>query len=408
MQFRAYNPERDRDAAHRIWRETGWLEKDKEAEMDRYVESGPALVAEINGEAECLVHTAPGTIRYLREDIPFTGVMGVTTSRIARKQGLALRLAARAVAEDAAAGAMVAGLGIFDQGYYNRIGFGNGCYEGWVDFDPAQLTVDVRPRVPCRLSANDWESIHAARLRRRRGHGACTFPAPEVVRNELGGENAFGLGYRDGAEGELTHYFWCRPKHPEHGPYWIRSLAFRTREQFLELMALLNGLADQVNLVSLSEPPGIQMQDLLARPLRQSQTTEGGKFACQHHALSCWQVRLCDMEDCLARTHLPWGEVRFHLELTDPIAERLDADAPWRGVAGDYVVTLGPQSGAERGTARALPTLRASVNAFTRLWLGVRPASGLAITDDLAGPPDLLETLDWVVRLPEPKRDWDF
>jgi hypothetical protein len=48
------------------------------------------------------------------------------------------------------------------------------------------------------------------------------------------------------------------------------------------------------------------------------------------------------------------------------------------------------------------------VNAFSRLWLGVRPASGLAVTDDLAGPSALLEQLDRVLLLPEPKPDWDF
>jgi hypothetical protein len=48
------------------------------------------------------------------------------------------------------------------------------------------------------------------------------------------------------------------------------------------------------------------------------------------------------------------------------------------------------------------------VGAFTRLWLGVRPASGLAITDDLCAPPALLDQLDRVLRLPEPKPDWDF
>ncbi len=77
-------------------------------------------------------------------------------------------------------------------------------------------------------------------------------------------------------------------------------------------------------------------------------------------------------------------------------------------MAGDYVVTLGPASGAAPGTDAALPTLDATVNAFTRLWLGVRPASGLSITDDLAAPPELIEALDDVLRLPEPHPDWDF
>jgi hypothetical protein len=72
------------------------------------------------------------------------------------------------------------------------------------------------------------------------------------------------------------------------------------------------------------------------------------------------------------------------------------------------VVTLGPSSGAEPGQDAALPTLSASVGAFTRLWMGVRPATSLAITDDLSGPRALLENLDWLLRLPAPKPDWDF
>jgi hypothetical protein len=38
----------------------------------------------------------------------------------------------------------------------------------------------------------------------------------------------------------------------------------------------------------------------------------------------------------------------------------------------------------------------------------VRAASGLRLTDDLDGPPALLEQLDHVLRLPEPHPDWDF
>jgi hypothetical protein len=38
----------------------------------------------------------------------------------------------------------------------------------------------------------------------------------------------------------------------------------------------------------------------------------------------------------------------------------------------------------------------------------VRPATGLAITDDLAGPPELLAALDDAFRLPAPTWDWQF
>ena len=90
------------------------------------------------------------------------------------------------------------------------------------------------------------------------------------------------------------------------------------------------------------------------------------------------------------------------------IGDLLDESVSWRGVAGDYVVELGPQSSAVLGTDDRLPTLDATVGAFTRLWLGVRPATGLAATDDLNGPVALLDQLESVLRLPAPRSDWDF
>lgn len=73
-----------------------------------------------------------------------------------------------------------------------------------------------------------------------------------------------------------------------------------------------------------------------------------------------------------------------------------------------HVVTLGPESAAVTGSDASLPTLEASVGAFTRLWMGVRPASGLAVSDRLSGPPELLAALDRVLCLPEPQMEWLF
>ena len=110
MTFRDYDSNKDKEAAYRIWREAGWLKRDekKEEAVSALIECDRALVAEVNGEAECLVTTAPGTIRYLDQDLSFSCITGVTTSRVARKQGLASRLTALAVAADAAEGALVA------------------------------------------------------------------------------------------------------------------------------------------------------------------------------------------------------------------------------------------------------------------------------------------------------------
>ncbi|MCD6289918.1 MAG: GNAT family N-acetyltransferase [Anaerolineae bacterium] len=409
MRFREYEPQKDRKAAHRIWMEIGWLEKGKEEIHDLFVGAGRALVADIEGEPECMVTTVPGTMRYLQSDLLISVVTSVTTSRVARKRGLAKRLAARAIAVDAAGGALVSGLSMFEQGFYDLLGFGTGVYEHQVSFDPALLNVDVRPRLPRRLTLDDWAMIHASRLARHRGHGACNLTPPELTRAEMQWTaNGFGLGYCDGPNGELTHHFWCHVKDVEHGPYQISWMAYQTPEQFLELMGLLKSLGDQVWLVKMQEPHGIQLQSLLSQPFKRDQVSRDSKFESGIRASAYWQMRICNLPGCLEHTHLMGPTVRFNLRLSDPIERFLDDDAPWHGVAGEYVVTLGPESGARRGQDDTLPTLTASVGAFTRLWLGVCPATGLAITDDLRGPHELLEELDRVLCLPTPGPDWGF
>jgi hypothetical protein len=221
-------------------------------------------------------------------------------------------------------------------------------------------------------------------------------------------DKGFGLGYCDGPDGELTHHFWCSAENMESGPYNIQWMAFQTREQFLELMALLGGLGDQVRLVRMNEPQDMQLQDLLARPFRQRSLTGESRYANRCDAFSFWQARVLDLQQCLAHTHLDCGQLRFNLRLRDLAEELAEDGSPWKGVAGDYTVTLGQTCSAEPGVAPELPSLNASVNAFSRLWLGVRPATALAFTDHLEGPAELLDALDSALRLPEPRPDWDF
>lgn len=409
MILREYDPNRDREAVHRIWHETGWLEKGKEERMDRWIACGPAHVAELNGEAECLVLTAPGTINYLDAELPFSCVSGVTTSRVARKQGAASRLTARAIAADAADGALVSGLGMFEQGFYNQLGMGSGGYEHILSFDPARLRVPKKARPPRRITTEHAEAVHACRLARRRAHGLCNLTPLTFTSVEMEDmSNGFGLGYFDGPNGELTHHFWASTDNVEDGPYRIGWLAYQTYDQFLELLALMHNLGDQVKLMRMNEPPGIQLQDFLLNPIRQRHTTRNTSYAVGIQALAYWQMRICDLPGCLAQTHLPGETVRFNLRLSDPIEKYLDENAAWRGVRGEYLITLGPESQAERGSDASLPTLSSSINAFTRLWLGVRPATGLAVSDDLAGPEDLLTLLDRILCLPSPSPDWDF
>lgn len=410
--FRLYDKSRDRECVHRLLREVGWLIDDKEEAHDDIIGADKAHIAEMNGEAECLVCTAPGTIRHVSADIPLSGVTGVATSRIARRRGLAGRLTAHSIAQSVADGAVVSGLGMFEQGFYNKLGYGTGTYEHRITIEPHRfLLPSDRPRVPVRLTMNDFERIHECRLNRLRLHGACSFTPARLTRFEMAiTKNGFGLGYEETPGGPLTHTLWAGARTDvETGPYTVRWLEYQTREQFMELMLLLRDLADQVYAIRITEPPDIQLQDCIQRPIEQRRIARAIDADAFFDTLAYWQMRICKVEECLKLTHLPGtDEVRFNLVLTDPIERMLPDDAPWRGVAGEYVVTIGPECHAERCSDSSLPTMRASVNAFTRLWLGVRPPSGLSTTDDIDAPQQLLEQLDWTMRLPTPHIDWDF
>ena len=146
MNFRAYNESTDKEAAHRIWYECGWLREDDTAMLDTFLSCTRSLVALIDGEPECLVQTAMGTVRHLKENLPWACVLSVTTSRIARKQSFALKLTAQAIAEDVAEGAIVSGLGMFEQGYYDQLGFGSGGYVRMFGINPAKFNNSLAKR----------------------------------------------------------------------------------------------------------------------------------------------------------------------------------------------------------------------------------------------------------------------
>jgi len=406
MRFREYNLETDRAAAHRIWREIGWMDEGQEELLDLFFTGGRTWVAELEGEPECLVQTTAASVRYLEEELPASIVSTVTTSHVARQRGLARRLIAHLLALDAANGALLSMLGHFDQGFYNQLGFGTGSYDVVFDFDPATLTVSDRARTPHRFTRDDWAVLHAAHLARRPVHGRCNLISPMHFRVEMmHHKNCFGLGYCDTPDGSPSHCLWLDADNMSDGPYRVEWMVFHTSKQFRELMALLRSLADQVRLIHLREAPGLQFQDLLSRPVRQRAITRRGSFENAAHAAGDWQVRLLDLAGALARTHLAGAPVRFNLALHDPIADLLDDGALWRGIGGECVVELGEESRATPGQAAGLPTLTASVNAFSRMWFGVRAASDLAYTDELSGPPELLQQLDETLRLPEPSPD---
>lgn len=406
MVGRPYDEERDFAAVARIWREVGWIDgTDAQAEALRRVAArGGGIVADVRGEAECLVLRTPGTIRYLDADLPLCAVSGVTTSHVGRRQGFASALMVETLTAAVEEGAAVAALGFFEQGFYDRFGFGTGAYEHRLRFDPASLDVAAPDRVPVRLGAGDMEELHALMVRRHRGHGSVVLDPVDWFAAEWAWvDSPFALGWR-GDDGRLTHALLGSMKE-DHGPYVIELLAYEELPQLLDLLGWLRVLGDQVNLVEIAaEPADVQLQDLIREPVRQRRIARlaGGSDAL-HHGLAEQQDRILDLHACIDAVSVP-SPVDFGLRLRDPL-EHLGG---WPGIGGSYTVHLGPTSSVEEGIAAGLPVLDASVGAFTRLWLGVRPASGLAVTDDLTGPDDLLAGLDRSIRLPTPQAGWAF
>ena len=411
MEILDYDHDRDFDAAKRIMYEVGWLADEKEAKLfEAEARASRGFVLPIDGQAECVVLTVPGTLRHGDEDLEMTAFTGVVTGRIARRLGAARRLTAHALSVGWAAGSEVAALNMFDQGYYDRLGFGTGAYENRVRFDPATLRVDRPFRPPRRLTAKNWREVYQAMRARQRGHGSIVMNVEELVYAELSSYDAaktIGLGYYDGPGETLSHFLFGHAGGHD-GRYDIRWYAYRSSDQLLELLALIRSLGDQVYSLAMKEPPEIQFQDLLEQPLRSRDISRGSKHAGEHTTRAHSQTRILDLARCLAKTRLDAESVTFNLQLSDPVEEQLGDDTRWRGIAGEYIVTLGENCAAQRGRSTRLSTLTASVGAFSRLWWGVRGASSLAVTDDLRGDDALLRQLDRVLRLPQPHFGWPF
>lgn len=417
--IRRYDATRDRDAVMRIFRECGWIgDSEAEAEsIDSVVDgSEHCWVATINGEAEVFVLGAQAELQHGGHRLAVGLIAAVVTSLVARRQGLATRLTAHVNQELRAAGALMTTLGIFDHGYYDKLGFGQGPSDNFVWLDPERLRVPIPARPPVRLTVDDSAEIHASRWRRLRHHGSISVRGEGHTRESVqSSPNGVGFGYRDDA-GVLTHYAWFRRPDAEVGPWLMQHYSFQTWPQFVELLGLVKSFSDQVRLVRICEPPGIQLQSMLERPFRHLGKTKGSALAERINAMVWSQYRVNDLPATTAAlaSHV---DVKFRLALTDPIAAFLPPEASWAGVGGDYDVTLsrvgssaqrvvsGPdQESKDAGVA----TLNATVNQWTAWWLGVCPASVLNAQGGFEAAPELLAQLDVALRLPRPAPDWDY
>lgn len=408
MGGRPYREERDLDAVTRIWREVGWIVDDSDTHADAlrtFLSCGHTLVADIAGAAECAVHRSPGTMRLGDTDLPLCAITAVTTSHVARKQRLASALMTEALAGGYLDGAALSALGMFEQGFYDRFGFGSATYEHSLRFDPSTLRVDVPDRPPVRIGPDDAREFHQLLLRRHRGHGSVVLDPPELIIAELRWvEKPFGLGFRAG-DGRLTHALFGS-RLDEYGPYRIEWMVYEEPRQMLELLGLLRSLGDQVTTVEVPEPPEIQLQDLIREPMRQSRAaSQAGRTGPLHGANAWRQLRIMDLPAVVAATACPGASLTFGIRLRDPLA---DLGGAWSGIGGEYTIHLGERSDVADGIRPDVHVLDASVGALTRLLTGVRPASALALTDDFAGPGELVDALDRAIRLPPLQPGWSF
>jgi predicted acetyltransferase len=349
-----------------------------------------------------------GNMKYGNQDIKFSAIAAVCTSLIARQQQFAAKLTALRLALDAQAGAEFAGLGIFDQGYYNRLGFGTGSYEHILQVTPSSLNVSVKPGIPVRFTPQDWKKIHKSRIKRLKTHGALDLSQSQTRFEMLWDKDSCGYGYLN-KKGELTHHFILEKKINYEDPARIKWMCYRNKEQLIELLALIKSFGDQVNSVEFREPPLIQMQDFISRPFWYQTITEKSKYENHIHAYAYWQIRILNLAKCIEKISLTQDSFSFHLELTDPIESILKNEkVNWKGVTGNYTVTLGNISKLEPMKSKKLPRVKASIGAFSRWWFGVASASSLATSDELEAPSTLLKQLDQSLCLPRPYFDWDF
>lgn len=401
VHVRAYEPA-DHDAVARIWQEIGWISDDKEQvkAVGEMAAQGRTSVALVNGVAESFGAWMPATVTYTSTDLSLCHITAITTSRLGRRRGFASTMTERCLAEGAAEGFAVASLGVFDEGFYDRFGFGTGTPVAMVKFDPASLRVDVPYRTPERLGAEHADEMQAAMANRLAAHGAMTMGSASFYGWDFVMEDRyFALGYRDDS-GRLTHYVAGAPS-AQFDSYEIYFFAYETTDQLLELLRLVADLADQAVAMTIIEPAHVRVQDLIERPRRQNRRSRGGEFQTGLNADSWWQIRIIDLYACVAARSWVGPPVQFNLRLRDPLAESVTST--WDGIGGDYTIVIGEDSTVEAGHTSGLAVLDASVGAFTRMWLGVMPASELTITDDLGGPPDLLAQLDQAFCLPTPK-----
>ena len=401
MIYRKYNPKKDKDALYRISKEICWPTEG----IETFVDEGRNIVVEVNGEIEAFASSSLGKMQYLnggddKDKIPFSNIGTVATSLIMRKQGIAGKITALKIAEDVEDGAAICALDMFDQGYYDKLGFGTGSYTNYITFPLKALKITGKPKIPTRLTKKDWKVVNESMHNRLSYHG--TFCAsPDLIKGSME-ISGIGYGYFD-ENNNLTHHIWINDKKLDAGKASIKWMTYQNYDQFFELLRLLKSFQEQITTVYMRELPNINIQDLLETPFHYQALSENTPHEFKTLSEASWQMRICDIKKVLSLTKLNFGNIKFNLKLKDPIEKYLvDEDVKWKGISGNYIVELGENSSAVDGNDAKLETMEASVGAFSRMWLGVKSATSLSLTDDLKASEELIKTLDKVLCLPLP------
>jgi len=403
--IRPYSRRKDRSNVYRLWKECGWPTEEPES-ADALMKSGTTFVYELNGSAESLVISVPALLHYAGTALDHAAVAAVGTSRVARNLGAATGTLAAMLSAEASRGAATSGLGVFEQGFYNRLGYGTGTYEHWAAFDPAWLVDLPVSGAPQRFEVKQYKAVHQARLDRRKSHGAVDVLSPEITKADmLARKNTFCIGYTQGKV--ITHCLVVFCAEVERGPYTVMWMSYPNLRELRELLGLIRGLGDQVRQVRLHEPAEIQIQDFLQKPFQLQSISRKGVFEAGIKAMAYWQIRILDLAKCI-RAMKCRGELQFNLVIEDPVAAFLPQGSEWKGCGGSYAVALGAESSINAGAVEGLDTLTASIGDFSRYWLGVKSAAVLNVTGVFDGPERLLEKLDAVNPLPSPAPEWDY
>ena len=403
-------PYKKSDLKHveRIWSECGWIsgKKEEKESLKIFLNGGDPYVYETNKNVECFVQTNPAEFNYNETTLPHCAVCAVTASRVIRRQGIAKKLLAEALSTEAAKGFVTSGLGIFEQGFYDLLGYGTTWYEHWIDVDPVWFNVPVKHREPVRLSKDDIKDIIKNRNSRTKIHGAITIPKEDFTLSEMVYDGNYGLGYRDN-KGRLTHHFWFRAQ-GESGPYRIKWFAYETFEQFLELLALVQSFGDQVRKIIMREPSWIQIQDYIKKPFQLMEITSKGKYECKTTAVAYHQLRILDLYKAIEAVKYKDNVLEFNLKISDPIEDLVPENSKWKGCGGEFTVSLSSHSTLVKGYQEGLPVLESDIASFSRLWAGVLDVEALALSGKLKAPNELIQKLSLAFPRKYGSPDWDY